>query len=160
MRTPPTILEFIWALPASIIGWLFLGFLSLFRQIDDFEIRRGFVFCWDVKNDGWFYRNSLKSGKWGGFCIGNNIVIVDLYPLSKYARTYTHEYEHVRQNFKLGPLFYPLYILESLYIFICMPKQHSYYDNCFEKAARKAAGQKIEIPRSEWKDPNDRWAWW
>lgn len=158
MNKAKIVLGFLWALPNSIIGWIILLFLLAFKQIESVNIDSNLTFGWDIKNTGWLYL--WIADRFPGFCIGNNIVIVDLYPLSKYGRTYKHEKEHVKQNYKWGILFYPLYFLESIRIYFLLRDLHSYYDNCFEIDARLAAGQEILIPKSQWKDPNDRWIWW
>ena len=155
-----TILGFTWTLVNSIIGWIFLLILYLCKQIENVEVRKGLVFCWDVDNNSWFYKKSLAGNGWGGFCIGNNIVILDLYPIEKYGRSFSHERAHVMQTYRWGPLFYPVYILESIRIYLFVPHKHSYYDNFFEVEARSAAGQQVHILRSDWESPNDRWAWW
>lgn len=76
-------------------------------------------------------------------------------------RTRKHEMKHVHQQFSWGPLYYPAYFLSSVWIWLFQKSKHSYYHNYFEIAARRAAGQRIDIPSSYWKDgPEDKWIWW
>jgi hypothetical protein len=39
-------------------------------------------------------------------------------------------------------------------------KQHIYFDNWFERRARKTAGQLVDIPRSMWPDGPDDYNPW
>jgi hypothetical protein len=160
MFTLEDLLGFIWTLPNSIVGWIFLLILYVCKQVEDVEVCRGLVFVWDIDNNSWFYKKALRGQGWGGFAIGNNVVLMDRYPIEKYGRSYMHEREHVLQAFKWGPLFYPIYILESIRIFLFFRDLHSYYDNTFEVEARLAAGQEVSIPKEQWGDPGDRWIWW
>jgi len=60
-----------------------------------------------------------------------------------------------------GFLFIFVYVIESVRIYFFEEDKHSYYDNKFEIEARRAAGQQVVIPRSEWAyGPKDRWIWW
>lgn len=150
-------LGFLWAFPLSIVGWLLMGVLYLFRQVDMVCPGRDFMIYWDLKNDGFFSRKVMKG--WRGFSVGCNIVLMDI--SSSYHRTMLHEQAHCKQQYKFG-IFQPiLYILDSLRIYMVCPDLHSYYDNVFEKGARRAAGQRVYIPKSMWRDgEHDRWIWW
>ena len=90
----------------------------------------------------WYARLWRDWGGWGGpgmfIWKGNRTTLV--------STTRFHELEHCRQQFYLGLFFYPAYILSSLFIRLFLRKKHFYYDNPFEVAARRAAGQ-------------NRWSW-
>lgn len=119
----------------------------------------GWCWHWDVNRNSNFYKESMKG--WWGFVIGSNIVYVDYFPKEKRYKTHIkHEKKHVWQNYTWNIFFYPAYITCSIYIYCFQWNKHAYLDNPFEIAARKAAGQKINIPITEWtKGPNDRWPW-
>jgi hypothetical protein len=76
-------------------------------------------------------------------------------------RTKIHELRHSLQGLTLGLLMLLFYIGHSLYIYFFQEEKHPYYDNWFERDARKAAGQLVDVPREKWGNgPNDRWSWW
>jgi hypothetical protein len=77
------------------------------------------------------------------------------------ARTIVHEGAHCWQFLILGLLQPVLYLGHSVFILIFQKSKHPYLDNWFERAARKKAGQRVDIPRTEWpQGPRDRWPWW
>lgn len=153
------IFGFIWTLPVSILGWLALSILAILHQIEDLSVYPDFTCIWDVRNNGWLYK-AFKE-KWFGFTVGNNIVIIDQDDSEVTRRCLLHERRHAMQQYCWGILFFPVYILESLRIFIFCKDEHSYLDNFFEIDARKYAGQMVEIPRHLWPDgEKDRWPWW
>jgi hypothetical protein len=152
------ILGFLWCLPVSILGWIFLGILTLFKQIDEIKVLPNLAFVWEIKKETWFHKLGID---WFGWVFGNNIILYeDIDKVRKY-RSFYHELEHVMQNYCWGIFFYPAYILESSYLWLFKKKVHAYLFNHFERAARKAAGQPVEISPSNWLDgPKDRWPWW
>ena len=74
--------------------------------------------------------------------------------------TLRHEERHVQQQMWLGPLQPVLYFIMSVFIWGFLQDKHSYYDNLFERDARGAAGQEIDIPKSWWQQKDNRWYWW
>ena len=153
-------LGFLWTLPVSIIGWLFVLFLWAFRQVDWFTVDPDLSFECYLKKTGWFYRK-LMAKRWFGFTIGNTIIASELDVTEKFDRCMKHEHRHVWQQYIWGIFFFPAYIVESLRIFIFVKDEHSYLDNWFELDARKHAGQTVKIPRHMWPDgKNDHWIWW
>jgi len=152
-------LGFIWVLPVSILGWLFMGLMFLLKQVEHVHIYPDLTFVWDLRNTGWFHKSMYN--RWFGFTIGNNIVVVDLGESAANGRGFLHERRHAMQNYCLGVLFFPVYILECLRILAFCKDKHAYLDNFFERDARKYAGQTVDIPRSQWMDgPEDAWPWW
>lgn len=153
-------LGFFWALPMSLLGWIFGLLLLVLRQTEFPKVQENWTFIWDLTNWGWFFKKAMDARGWVGFSIGNNIFVKDVDGV-RWKRTLDHETAHCYQWFSLGLLFPLVYILESVRVYFLEKKLHSYYDNCFEIEARKCAGQPVEIPRTQWKDgPTDRWAWW
>jgi len=76
-------------------------------------------------------------------------------------RTVLHERQHAVQNFYGGIFHWMLYLGHSVFIFIFQKDKHAYADNWFERDARRAAGQKVDLTRDEWYwGPDDRWPWW
>jgi hypothetical protein len=153
------ILGFIWVLPISIIGWVFMAVLSILGQVERLSFYPDLTFVWDLKNKG-FFVNAVM-GKWFGFTIGNNIIVVDVGDSEVNRRCFLHERRHTMQQYICGVFFYLIYVLESLRIYVFCKDEHAYLDNGFEVDARKYAGQPEKIHKSQWPDgPNDRWPWW
>jgi len=153
------LLGFLWVLPVSVLGWLFMGLLYVLRQVEGVNVYPDLTVVWDLRSGGFFYRRMHT--KWFGFSIGNNIVALDTGDAGRNARGYLHERRHCMQQYCCGPLFFPLYVVESLRVYLFRPEQHAYLDNRFERDAREYAGQWVNIPRSHWPDGStDRWIWW
>ena len=105
----------------------------------------------------WFL--SLWGGWWGHalptFIVTRHDTDDDL----RQQRTLVHECRHIWQLFVFW-IFQPIiYACHTIYLYI-FTKRHAYYDNCFERDARRHAGQIVDIPKEMWKDSNDRWPWW
>lgn len=158
MSTIYNVFGFIWVLPVSILIWIFLGILYLFRQISEIRVDKDLAFVWEVASGTWFYR---VGGGWWGWSAGNNVILYSDVDKARKSANYIHEKEHVVQQYAWGIFFFPAYIVESVSLWLLKKNKHSYYCNHFERGAREAAGQPIDIPKKEWRDgPNDRWAWW
>jgi hypothetical protein len=153
-------LGFIWALPLSIFGFALGVFLIMAGQIELKKWNSNFTITWDLTNDGWFHRRKFKRRGWVGYSCGCNIFVKDSLG-SRHRRTMRHETCHCLQQFAWGVFFLVAYPMDSILIWIFESDKHSYYDNHFERAARKAAGQWPNVPRGLWANgPDDRWAWW
>lgn len=172
------LLGFLWLLPATILVWLFyvlpvwaLGYVQLVSW--QFPIAK---FRLSVR-DNWYARLWKKWWGWSGPCVyvakDAEYIKQDLYPQrvkqdwleGAVKRTELHEVRHCFQGLVFGPLHYPLYLLMSILIWLYAAPfnkdLHAYLDNPFETDARKAAGQQVHIPRSQWpQGPNDRLPWW
>jgi hypothetical protein len=160
-------MKFLWCLPFTILMWVFY-ILPIWIVSRDVKL-----LTWAKTRDGykvpilvmttnysWYAR---KWRDWLGWA-GPFIIIVRHLPggsTDEAARTIKHELEHVDQQARWGILFFPAYIIESVWIWFFEPKKHPYFDNHFEKDARQVAGQMVDIPRSYWtSNNNDRWPWW
>lgn len=153
-------LQFLLLLPATILVWLFyilplvvsgeIGLVAWYK--------RGFIMQFVVLHDEtWYSRLWRDWYGWSGPCV---MICRFLEPEAR-ERTFLHELEHCKQQFRWGLLFYPAYIVSSIWILLFRRNKHSYYDNPFEVAARKAAGQRLDIPPSQWSGgSDDRWIWW
>ena len=100
-----------------------------------------------------------------GMCIGPFIVLFRVRDLDDKDGTVItvllHELRHVQQQCWLGILMPLAYVVSSIAIWLYGHDKHAYYDNWFERDARRYAGQQVEIPRDRWPDgPHDRWPWW
>jgi len=158
------ILGFIWLLPATILVWLFyiswgwgFGFIK-WSGWHSFLIAEFLL----VNKDSWYARLWRDWAGWSGPCV---IIIKDLpggFDDPWVERTRAHEGDgHGVQQFIFGPLFYPVYILVAVFMWFFFHDKHAYLDHPFERHARKAAGQQVDIPRHQWMHgPNDRWPWW
>jgi hypothetical protein len=153
------LLGFLWVLPVSVLGWLFMCLMACVRQVEAVNFYPDLTVVWDLRNTGFFYKHMLN--KWFGFAVGNNIVVVDLGDPQVNIRGFRHERRHCMQNYVFGILFFLAYIFESLRLYLFCKDKHAYLDNRFELDAREYAGQPVHIPRSQWPDgPDDRNPWW
>lgn len=152
---------FIWALPASLLTWIFFCIPYWFRgAFESVKMRGDLSIVWDINNKSPFFE---KMKGWYGFAAGCNIVVVDV-PKKRdpiwYKGFLKHETAHVHQNYAWGVFFYPIYILISCYLWLFCRNKHAYLDNWFERQARAYAGQEVDIPKENWPEGADRWPWW
>lgn len=164
------ILQFIWLLPATILTWTFYVFpLVVLKEIKFKKMTEFLVFEFEnpitETSPSWYDQQWERWAGWSGPC-------VYIYKAHKGPGghllndiTRVHEIRHCKQQFKWGIFFYPAYLGSSLWILISnlwrTEKRHGYYDNWFERDARRAAGQLVDIPRDRWRDgPNDFIPWW
>ena len=151
-------LGFLWVLPVNILAWIWLLYLKFSGQVQTVMWCDNLALVWDIDNDSRFFKR-MKG--WYGFTIGSNIVCIDVYPRSLYSEHLVHEEGHVYQQYIFGILFFPVYILTSVFMYFFLPKTSPYIDNFFEKWARKHAGQPVQIPSEDRaKYMKDRWPWW
>lgn len=154
-------IAFILLLGVNILAWAWLLYMKrkgTFESVEwDWD---GWCLHWDVSNDSDFYKNTMEG--WWGFVLGSNIIYVDYFPkLALDKQHIKHEKTHVLQNYIFNIFFYPIYYLHSLYLWIFKWEKNVYYDNFFERWARRAAGQRVDIPPEDWTNgPNDRCPWW
>lgn len=175
MTTVKCIPGFIWALPMSLLTWIFFCIPHLCREtFCSVWIDEHLCITWEIDKRSEFYEEAMEG--WFGFVLGCNRIVVDidfptkevsgvnigsLYRDHPHYMKMQHELRHVLQNYMWGFLFYPAYILDSFYLWLFKRNKHAYLDNYFERDARKFAGQKVDIPREEWPEgPYDRWPWW
>lgn len=148
------------ALPISIWVWLYLLILILKGQVEEVKRGRYLTIIVDLQNDAWLCRSQYEAKGWAGNALGNCTFVVDD-DGERWQRTVKHENRHNLQMLLLGVLQPVLYGLASAFIWVFLRALHSYYDNPFERDARRAAGQPVLIPRKQWMHgPRDRWAWW
>lgn len=167
---------FIWALPASILGWIFFCIPSWRKGVfSDIWINKYLCITWEIDKGSDFYKEYMVG--WFGFSVGCNRVVVDIaLPTREAAEGIVigeipedhpdyiqmkHELKHVFQNYTWGVFFFPFYILMTCFIWLFLKDKHAYLDNPFEVEARRFAGQKVFIPRDEWvAGVDDRFPWW
>lgn len=160
MNTFLGILGIIWSSPYTILSYVLFSILKLTRQVEKTYWTKYLIATVDLRNEGWFCRILFSNRGWAGWTLGGMNFVVDTNN-TRWWRTVAHECRHSLQYYWWGILFLPAYILASIFIFLFIPSKHSYYDNPFERDAREAAGQPVNIHKSSWSDgPNDRWAWW
>jgi len=152
----PLALSWAYVLFAWIPGWIrFSGYVGSMTWAFDLQ---------DETVDNWYTR---AWAGWAGFGAMSVIILRDRPSQDeRYGTTIKHECRHSVQVWALGLLQPVLYILFSLALFLSAkagltPELHPYLDNPFERDARKAAGQEVNIPRNRWhRGPNDYWPWW
>jgi uncharacterized membrane protein len=150
----------LWSIVWCLLSWILVALLLVARQVEAVGTGAYMIVVIDLKNDAWFASKLVLGKGWGGFAFGNVVYVMDT-DTERWKRTVKHESRHVVQTFLFGIIQPILYFLASIFIWIFLRKRHSYYDNPFERDARKAAGQPVEIPKEKWTDgPEDRWAWW
>lgn len=151
-RTILLFLGNIWMFPNLLVSLFLLACLRVMGSVRLGKATRRALRA-NVVPGKWL-ANKMASGGWRGFAVGAVIFIGE----DCTDRTLVHEERHVLQQMVFG-VFQPiLYVLISLFIYAFVWNKHSYYDNLFERDARKAAGQRVDIPKSYWK--GDRWIWW
>lgn len=161
MRIFLTFLAILWQLPAVAVVWVsYVLPLVIFGQIRFWAWYRGSiavpVFV-TKDDDSWWVRLWRDWFGWGGPWV----IILKNAARANVARSLVHEFQHVLDQAIFGVFFYPLYVMISVVLWIFYKDKHAYLDNWFERRARKAAGQRVDIPRSQWMHgENDRWPWW
>ena len=161
-------LGFLWALPASILCWLFYILpLIIFKEIK--YVGKLDMFVWEFSNPinptSWYDKLWARWAGWSGPCVV--IIHENVYNNPEELRiTRQHELQHCKDQFKWSIFFYPAYICASAWLAVSNlwkkyeDKVHIYYSNPFEIAARKAAGQMVDIPREWWPSgPSDYNPW-
>lgn len=155
------IIGFLWSLATTVLSWIFFFLPHYFAgTFENVYLSKDLAIVWDVDNRSKFYKKAMDG--WYGFVLGANVCVVDTpQEVEDTIRHFKHEKAHVVQYFIFGPLFFPVYLAHTGYLWIFCKDKHSYLDNFLERWARKVAGQKVNIPRDEWPDgPNDSWVWW
>ena len=166
MRKLFEILCFVWSLPATLMVWVFY-ILPLWAtgniKWDGLGSNRYFLIASFIttKKDSWWID---KWQDWAGWS-GPYVIIMRKkalgWALSPVLRTWNHEGRHCLQQSRWGVLFYLAYGINVAYLWLFKKDKHAYHDCYFERDARKAAGQLVDIPREQWMHgPNDYWPWW
>jgi len=155
------VLKFLWLLPATILVWVFYVLpLWVTRQISFLSwttAKEMKIPIFILENYNSVYGRLWRD--WAGWS-GPWVIIVKEYN-ARSSSTILHEAQHCDDQATWGVFFYPAYLFHSLYLWLFCKDKHSYIDNYFERRARKAAWQKVDIPRDQWMHgPDDRWAWW
>jgi hypothetical protein len=130
MRPMVRFLAYLWSLPTTLLGLLFLlpalvsgGGVQVVDGV--IEIHGGFV--------RWFLtRCTLLAGSTTAMTLGHVVLGRDVEALEW---TRSHERVHVRQCERWGPLFIPAYLLASLYLKLFRRDLDAYRDNPFEREA-------------------------
>ena len=116
-----------WALPATLIGLSLAGLASLrgrVRIVDGVIEAHGPCLRWALT------RLVPLRGGVAAMTLGHVVVGRDADALE---RTRAHERVHVRQYERWGVLFFPAYLMASVYA--CIAGGHYYLDNVFEREA-------------------------
>ena len=156
------IIKFIWLLPATIVAWLvYILPLILTKQVK--YIGKYSPIIWKfrlTREETWYSEKWRDWYGWSGPCVILYRDELSIHDDKWVGLTLKHEGRHCEQQTWLGAFFYLAYGLNCLYIYLAKKDKHVYHDNWFEKDARRAAGQKVEITRDEWMHgPKDRIPW-
>lgn len=167
------VLGFLWALPLTLLTWLVIVPLWFARQFEFVVWRKDCTITWDIDNRSWLGRKLFGGRGWGGFSAATNRIVLDSTEQKgvtprvarcedgglagpgrdryRWTRTDRHEGNHCRWCMVFGILFWPVYGACSLFIRLFLSHRlHWYLDNPFERMARRAAGQRVDIPKEEW----------
>jgi hypothetical protein len=137
------------ALFMSILMWILLIILLVFKQVSKLRLTKYFILVIELKNDSYFYQRFFIQRNFLGFSMGNTILMGQIDSMSQ-NQTLRHEVKHCYDSYIFGILFLPVYLLDGFYIYFFKKDLHPYYDNWFELRARSAAGQQVHIPKSQW----------
>ena len=126
------VMVYLWALPTTCAGLLFLPFVRLsgggYQVVDGvLELYGGIV-------EGFLRRGTLLEGGASAMTLGHVVLGRDLEAL---AWSRDHERVHVRQCERWGPLFLPAYVAGSL--LAMLRGRRAYRDNPFEVEAYNIA---------------------
>ncbi len=156
MKVVALVLGNLWMLPNTLFSAIYLGVFALMGWVRWAGFGR-----WSIKlevvNGCWL---DQRMGKGGWIAWASGVFTCYRFGFKDSVSTETHEERHVIQQMILGVLQPVMYFLSSVWLWLFRRDLHSYYDNPFERDARRAAGQEEDIPRSRWPNPNDRWSWW
>lgn len=124
-----TLLRYLWAFPATVLGLVCIAFALASGgrvQIVEgvLEVHGGFVTWLLTRGMPW-----MPSGA-SAMTLGHVVLGCDPECL---ARSRRHEHVHVRQYERWGPLFLPLYLSYSLWLWL--RRRDPYLDNPFEVEA-------------------------
>lgn len=137
------ILGYAWASPVTLLGFMYVAaFWAMgWYEWEGFEEDAA---VWRVNHQespGWLKKYWQR---WGGHAIGNVVVLKRT--IEESGSTLDHELRHVAQVMRMG-IFQPIvYGINMVAMRWGCPGTDPYYYNPFEVDARRAAGQKIEIP--------------
>jgi hypothetical protein len=181
------IIGWLWALPMTILSLPFSLFLVIAGQLKFWQIHHYMIFEFVVIKGSlldriWMHKFlgvNMAGVDWYSYRIvptygesltykhkGEEEVLltfksslcreIDLNPEEK--STLVHERRHALQTYVFG-IFQPiLYVIFTLWIFAFHRSKHSYYDNPFERDARRTAGQNM-MDDINWAGKK-RWLWW
>ena len=117
-----------WLVRAWNSGNSLLGLLGAVGGAASFRRKEA---VWEVSR-GWLIALLGRVGWADAITLGDVILYADA---ALIPRLHAHEMVHVRQGRAWGPLFLPLYVLESLFQWLRTGR--GYRDNRFEAAARR-----------------------
>lgn len=144
--------QFVWLLPVTLLWWsLYVIPLWVLGAIKK-QVSSEFLimeFSLNMNSKLIWYVNAWRNwAGWGGPCviICKGLEDTEIGAREKIRR---HEFEHCFQQFRLGVFFYLYYAAAWLWI-LAFTKRHPYLDNPLEVAARRAAGQAVNVPRDSW----------
>ena len=121
-----TLIKYLWALPNTLLGLLFLlgggailvdGVIEIQNRLTRFILRK-----FPITNGA------------AALTLGHVVIGLDQQALFE---TRAHERVHVRQYERWGPFFLPAYLLTSLWVWLTGGSP--YYDNLFEREAYREA---------------------
>lgn len=120
------IVLFIWQLPQNIVAILMLPFIGKLRKVD----YKYFCFAFEASRMS------------GGISLGNFIFLSKT--CAKSVTTIEHEFGHVKDSWKCGPIYLLFIGLPSICWATFKPKKACYYNFYTEKRANKNAGLSVD----------------
>lgn len=132
------ILGYVWMSPLIWVVAQIVALLMLFRQIE-FKNKTEWGFVFKAKVGSFFVRKLMQ--RWRGF--GYACFIILRHDVVNNKKVLYHEERHVKQQMLFGVFMPVIYVAHSLYLLIFCKPRSPYYDNVFEKDARRAAEKKL-----------------
>ena len=142
MKQPWRTLGWAWALPLTLIGFLYVTLFSLLGWYRSRGLR-GDALTYELTEKVPLWLTKAWH-RWSGHTIGNVVVLNTNVDTHRGRIVLRHEQEHVRQSMVLGVFLPVLYLIAYVGLKFCK-HAHPYYDNPFEIDARRAAGQVVDV---------------
>lgn len=156
MRYFLLVLGWLWAAPLTIPSLILSWILVACRQLNFCRFSLDALTCeFKTVKGNWLERKLLA--QWAGMNLAGAIWYNQAYADSE--KTQKHERWHALQCYVLGIFMPALYFLCAAWIWLFQKDKHAYMDNPFERGARRAAGQPVEVDYKAWFG-EDRWPWW
>lgn len=134
-------MAYLWVLPTTVPGLLFLPFALLSRSggarvVDGVLELHGAIITFFLRHCT-FLRGGASAMTLGHVVLGRDARLLEL--------TRRHERVHVRQCEHWGPLFIPVYLLAS--VVVKLRGGRAYEDNPFEREAYRDSERDSSVPR-------------
>ncbi len=136
---------YIWALPLTLLAFIYVGLMVLTRQYK-WQGIYGDAFVFKTRQTKMISLMKKIWRGWAGHAFGQVVVVKYDTNFITGFRILCHEREHVNQCIRFG-IFQPIFFVFMMFVLWLTRHGHPYYDNPFEIAARRSAGQEVDYMR-------------